>query len=65
MQAKKTHKIKINALFHRLQINKNMKFQTKMLWKRRTFPQTQIKIKQKQGWSTMIMDSRSMIRISP
>ena len=47
MQAKKTHKIKVNATFHRLQINKNIKFQTKMQWKRRIFPSIQIKIKAK------------------
>jgi len=63
MQSKKTHKVKVNALFHRLQINKNIKFQTRIMWKRRTPCLIQIRTKQKLDWSTMIMAIPVMTKI--
>ena len=65
MQTKKTHKVRINALFHRLQINKNIKFQTRILWKRRTPVLTQIRIRGKHDWSTTSTDTLSSTRTSP
>jgi hypothetical protein len=35
MDQNKKVKIRINATFHRLHINKNLKFQSKIQWKRR------------------------------
>ena len=64
MQTKKTHKVRINALFHRLQINKNIKFQTRILWKRRTSALTQIRIRGKPDWSTTSTDTQSSTRTS-
>ena len=64
MQTKKTHKIKVNALFHRLQINKNIKFQTRILWKRRTPITTQIKTRDKLVLLTTNMATRSSTKIS-
>lgn len=45
MNQNKTVKIRVNATFHRLQINKNIKFQTKIQWKRRTLILIKIKIR--------------------
>lgn len=36
MSNTKNVKIQVNALIHRLQINKAIKFQTRVQWKRRT-----------------------------
>lgn len=45
MKTNKTTKVKINALFHRLQINKNIRFQTRILWKRRIHKNIQTRTK--------------------
>jgi len=37
MRAAKGIKVKVNAFFHRLHINKNIRFQTHIQWKRRKF----------------------------
>jgi len=55
MRAGKGIKVKVSALFHRLCINKNIRFQTHILWKRRTFDLRQTKTKLKRGRSTMSM----------
>lgn len=43
----KNVKIQLNALMHRLQINKALKFQTQVQWKRRTPTPNQIKTRSK------------------
>lgn len=50
MNQNKNSKVRIHALFHRLQINKNIKFQTRIQWKRRKIHLTQTRIKFKPDW---------------
>lgn len=51
MNQNKNLKVKVHATFHRLHINKNIKFQTHILWKRRTYPNTQIPTRPRPTWS--------------
>ena len=65
MQSKKTHKIKVNALFHRLQINKNIRFQTRIVWKRRSPRPTQTPTRPKPDSSVTTTASLSSRRTLP
>ncbi len=62
MRAAKGIKVKINASFHRLHINKNIRFQTHILWKRRKFEFKQTKIKLKPSRSIINTDTLSLIK---
>lgn len=46
-------KVRVNALFHRLKISKNIKFQTHITWKRRTPVPTQTRTRPKRARSPM------------
>ena len=48
----KTIKVRMNALVHRLQINKNIRFQTRIMWKRRTSIPSQTPTRPRPAWST-------------
>ena len=63
MRAAKGIKVKVNALFHRLHINKNIRFQTHILWKRRKFELRQTKTKLKQSRSITNTDTQSLIKV--
>ncbi len=63
MHKAKGTKVKINALFHRLHINKNIRFQTHILWKRRKFELKQTKIKLRLSRSITSMDTLSLIKL--
>jgi hypothetical protein len=65
IRANKTTKVKVEALFHRLQINKNLRFQTNILWKRRIRPPTQTKTKYKPDSSTTSTATPYINKFSP